>query len=562
MKNLEHHFDFCVIGGGMSGLCAAVAAARKGIKTAIIQDRPVFGGNASSEIRMWICGAHEKDNRETGIIEEVMLENYYINPGYKYPLWDAVLHEAAMLEPNLKMFLNCTCIDAKVENDTIINVKGWQLTTETFHTVNAKFFADCSGDSILAPLTGAEFMLGREAKSEFNERIPPDIADKKTMGMSCLIQFRETPNKVEYIPPKWAYKYTSDDDLPDADHFLTTNFWWMEVGGCHDSIHDTEELRDELLKIAFGVADHVKNYGDHGADNWELEWVGFLPGKRESRRYKAPYIIDQNHVESGGKTDDIVAYGGWTMDDHFPEGFYFRNGHPTLYHPAPSPWGIPFSSLYSVNIKNLLFAGRNISATHAAMSSSRVMATCALMGQAIGTAVAQIVPENKQIADIDIPKLQQALMFDDCFIPWSTREVSVLTKKATVNNEIIRNGTDRGEENLWVGKPGETLKYEFDTPEKISGIRLIFDSDLNRGYQNMPCSYPLVQTSFKMPPTVIKGYKIILTGANGETEEITVNDNRQRFVLHNVDKTIKSAEFIPETTHGHDKFNVFSFELY
>ena len=562
MKNLVHNVDFCVIGGGMSGLCAAVAAARKGIKTAIVQDRPVFGGNASGEIRMWICGAHGKDNRETGIVEEVMLENYYRNPGHKYPVWDTILHEIAMLEPNLQVFLNCTCIDAVVEDDTIVSIKGWQLTTETFHTINAEYFADCSGDSILAPLTGAEFMLGRESKTEYNEKIPPDASDKKTMGMSCLIQFRETATKSKFIPPSWAYKYTSDDELPDADHSLSTNFWWIEVGGCHDSIHDTEELRDELLKIAYGVVDHIKNQGDHGADNWELEWIGFLPGKRESRRYKGNYVITQNHVESGGYTDDIVAYGGWSMDDHFPEGFYFRNGHPTLYHPAPSPWGIPFGSLYSVNIKNLLFAGRNISATHAAMSSSRVMATCALMGQAVGTAVAQLVSDNKPIKDIDIKRLQQTLLFDDCYIPWVDREISQLTKKASVNNELIRNGKDRGADNCWVGKKGDSLMYAFSSPEKLNSIRLIFNSDLNRGYQNMPCSYPLVQTSFKMPETMIKEYKLVLSMENGKTEEIVINDNRQRHILHLVDKTITAVEFIPIKTYGFEKFNVFSFELF
>ena len=564
MKNLSHDVDFCVVGGGLAGLCAAVAAARRGAKVAIMQDRPMFGGNASSEIRMWICGAHGKDNRETGIVEEIMLENYYRNPGCKYPIWDTVVYETAMQEPNIKMFLNCTCIDAQMEGDTIKSVKGWQMTTETYHTINAKYFADCSGDSILAPLTGAKFMLGREAKSDFNERIPPDVADKKTMGMSCLIQFRETPSKVEFIPPEWAYKYPTNDDLPEADHTLTTNFWWIEVGGTQDSIHDTEELRDELLKIAYGVADHVKNHGDHGADNWELEWIGILPGKRESRRYTGKYIITQDHVESGGNTDDIIGFGGWTMDDHFPEGFYYRDGHTTIFHPAPSPWEIPFGSLHSVNIKNLMFAGRNISATHAAMSSSRVMATCAVVGQAVGTAAAMLVLEDapSSIDDIDIKQLQQMLMFDDCWIPWQQREISPLTKKAAANSEQARNGIDRGDDNCWIGKEGESLVYRFDTPQKLSSIRLIFDSDLNRDYLNMPCSYPLVQPKYKVPATLIKEYKIILSLEDGSKKEIHVPNNRQRFVLHQeINAVITAAELVPISTHGCKEYRVFSFEL-
>ena len=561
MKHLNHKVDFCVVGGGLAGICAAIAAARKGAKVAIMQDRPVFGGNASSEIRMWVCGAHGEDNRETGIVEEFMLENYYRNPGLKYPLWDSVLYEKALLEPNLSVFLNCTCIDATMDGAVIKSIKGWQLTTETYHTIEATYFADCSGDSILAPLTGAEFMLGREAKSDFGETIPPDVADKKTMGQSILFQARETTGKTEFIPPAWAYTYPSDADLPEASHNLESNFWGIEVGGTKDSIHDTEELRDELLKIAFGVWDHIKNYGDHGADNWELEWIGFLPGKRESRRYKGKYIITQNHVESGGKTEDIAAFAGWSMDDHFPEGFYYRGGHPTLYHPAPSPWGIPFGSLYSANIENLMFAGRNISATHVAMSSSRVMATCSVIGQAVGTAAALLTRDGITIDQLNVKELQQELLADDCFIPWVDREISPLTQSAKVNCELIRNGKDRGDNNCWKGKAGDKLTYSFDKPVQVNTVRLVFDSDLNRDYDNMPCSYPLVQPKYKLPSTLVKEYTIVLTLEDGSKKKIHVTDNRQRFVRHCVDAVITAAELVPIKTHGSDEFRVFSFEL-
>ncbi len=173
--------------------------------------------------------------------------------------------------------------------------------------------------------------MGREAASEFNEDIEPDEADNKTMGMSCLIQARETDKPQIFIPPNWAYKYLSDDDLPYRNHDVrTSNFWWIELGGEQDTIHDTEEIRDELLKVAFGVWDHIKNYGDHGAENWALDWVGFLPGKRESRRYIGDYIITQHDVRSEGRFDDIVAYGGWSMDDHHPGGMRWK-GQPTIF---------------------------------------------------------------------------------------------------------------------------------------------------------------------------------------------------------------------------------------
>ena len=355
MKNIEHITDLCVIGGGMAGICTAISAARHGIKVVLVQDRGVLGGNASSEIRMWICGAHGKDNRETGIIEEIMLENFFQNPQLSYSLWDMVLFDKTARQDNLTLLLNTSCLDANTENGKIISITAWQSPCETVHTIKARYFADCSGDSILSTLTGAHFRYGREAESEFGESIEPKTADKKTMGMSCLFQVRETDKPQKFTPPEWAYKYCTDDDIPFREHDLSSNFWWIETGGEGDCIHDTDKCRDELLKIAYGVWDHIKNHGDHGAENYELEWVGILPGKRESRRYVGKYTVTQNDVEAGGNFDDIIAYAGWSMDDHSPAGINHKTSYPTVFHPAPSPWGIPFRALCSENIENLLF---------------------------------------------------------------------------------------------------------------------------------------------------------------------------------------------------------------
>ncbi len=562
MRTTQYNTDLCIIGGGMSGLCCGIAAARHGIKVVLIQDRPVLGGNASSEIRMWIGGCHGKDNREGGIIEEIMLENFYQNPSHKYPIWDSVLYEKAMAEENLTLLLNSSCLDCTMDGNKIVSVKSWQSNAETFHNVSATYFADCSGDSILSTLTGAEFMYGREAKSEFDETIPPEAADKKTMGMSCLFQIRETDHPVPFTPPKWAYKYETDADLPYKDHFKDNNFWWIEVGGEWDCIHDTDKCREELLKICYGVWDHMKNYGDHDVENWELEWIGFLPGKRESRRYVGKYIVNQNDVEAEGRFEDIVAYAGWSMDDHFPEGFYYKKGHPTIYHPAPTPWGLPLRCMISKNIENLCFAGRNISVTHAALSSSRVMATCAVLGQALGTVVALAVKDKVSVEKVNIPKLQQTLMEDDCYIPWHDREQSELTKTALCSADIVRNGKDRGEENCWIGKNGDFIEYTLPQDTLVSGVRLVFDSDLNRKYHNMPCNYPLVQEKFKLPATLITEYRIEGVSDTGETFELTVSDNRQRFVKHPVNKKLKTLRFIPIKTNGAEDFRLFSFELY
>ncbi|MBR4941543.1 MAG: FAD-dependent oxidoreductase, partial [Clostridia bacterium] len=461
MRNLDYSADLCVVGGGLSGVCTAIAAARHGIKVVLVQDRPVLGGNASSEIRMHIGGAHGKDNRETGIIEEIILENFYLNPQESYTVWDSVIYAKVKAEENITLLLNSSVLSAECGGGEIYSVTAWQSNAETFHRVKAKYFADCSGDSILSTLSGAEFRYGREAKSEFGESIPPDTADSKTMGMSCLLQLRETDHKTEYTPPEWAYKFETDADLPFKDHDRFNNFWWIEVGGEWDCIHDTDRCRDECLKIAFGVWDHMKNHGDHGVDNWVLDWIGFRPGKRESRRYVGECGVTENDVRDGGKFEDVVAYGGWSMDDHFPAGFYYRDGYPTIFHPAPSPWGLPLRCMISKNVKNLVFAGRNISVTHAALSSSRVMATCAVLGQALGTAVADAVAKNVDIRKIDVSALQQELMWDDCFIPYVSRKVPQLTERAKVSAEVIRNGVERRGENCWAGKAGEAIRYDF-----------------------------------------------------------------------------------------------------
>lgn len=220
-----------------------------------------------------------------------MLENMYRNPDRNFSIWDSILYEKVKFEPNITLLLNCACCDAKMKGKKIQSVIGFQLTTYTWHTVMAEIFVDCSGDSILAGLTGAEYMVGRESKAVFGESLALKQGDNKTMGMSLMIQAHETDRKIDFISPEWAYTYHTDEEMHNKPHDclqkINTNFYWIELGGEQDSIHDTEKIRDELLKIAFGVWDHIKNQGDHGAENWELDWIGFLPGKRESRRYGA-----------------------------------------------------------------------------------------------------------------------------------------------------------------------------------------------------------------------------------------------------------------------------------
>lgn len=578
-----HKTDIAIVGGGLAGMIAAISAARHGAKVVLMQDRPVLGGNCSSEIRMWSLGCHGRNNQETGILEEIFLENMYRNPTKVFAIWDSVLYGKVVEEENIELLLNCTCCDAEMDNDHICSITGWQLTTYQWHKVEADIFIDCSGDSVLAPLTGAEYRVGREGRAEYGESIAPETADRKTMGMTCMIQAKETGHPVAFIPPKWANVYESDDCFPYRDHDLyvpTMNYWWMELGGEQDSIRDTENVREELLKMAFGVWDHIKNRGDHGAENWELDWVGFLPGKRESIRYIGDYVMTQHDVEAEGRFDDLVAYGGWTMDDHNPAGFHYP-GPPTTYHPAPTPFGIPYRTMYSRNIANLMFAGRNISVTHSAMSSSRVMATCAIIGQAVGTAAYIAVTKGlspRGVYEKEMHTLQQMLMEDDCWLPWHTHQIPALTAEAEIsgatNVENLRSGIDRpigdGDNGCFVPIDGAVV-YEFKGKQNITGFRLVFDSDLNRetctGHQTlrrypMLCNKYFEMEPFGFPQTMVKAFRLEYRDNNGEWQTaLREENNYQRLVKGDLSISTDAIRFVPEETWGSEDAHLFAFEV-
>lgn len=575
-----HTADICVIGGGLAGMCAAISAARHGSRVVLIHDRPILGGNCSSEIRMWPLGAGGSNRRETGIFEEIVLNNMYRNPTRSYPIWDSVLFEAVRMQKNLVSLLNCSVYDAEMQENRIKSVYGWQLTTYKQHCVKADIFIDCSGDSILAELTGAEFRHGREARAMYGEDAAPLTEDAKTMGNSCLIQARETNTKIEYTAPEWARKLPDDSFLNFRDHLpdnFRNNYWWIELGGEQNTIKDSEEIRDDLLALSFGVWDHVKNRGDHKADNWELDWVGFLPGKRESRRYIGDHILTQCEVQNGGKFKDIIAYGGWQIDNHPPKGFD-HHGEPTTYYPCPSPFGIPYGCIYSANVENLMFAGRNISATHAAMAASRVMGTCAILGQAAGTAAHIALKHGTDPHGVNayINELQQTLMYDDCWLPGLKRNISEICKGAALsadceNAENLRNGEDRptdenGDNGCYVPLKSNIV-YKLNKPAFIKSVRIIFDSDLDRntvtgGIQNVRdcptiCNRPKDMPSFGFPTVMTKSFKL---SADGETLYFTEN-NHSRFVTIPIKQTVSNITLCPLETYGADKSHIFSFDF-
>ena len=572
--------DFCVIGGGMAGISAAITAARLGVKTVLIQERPVFGGNASGEIRMWICGVKDYRFKETGIAEELNLENYYFNPTKNFNLWNALLNSKVKGEKNITSLLNCTCFDACTEGDEIRSVTAYQMTTQTVFEVEAKLFADCSGDSITAPLTGAHFMYGRESAQEYDEPMHTHSErDMKTMGNSCLMQARRTSRKVPFRAPDWAEK-VSVEKLRSRGVNLSNpyeNFWYIEIGGNDDVIGNAENINQKLLALCLGIWDTIKNSGEFDADNYELDFLGFLAAKRESRRMKGDYVLTAKDIVEGKIFPDTVAYGGWPLDDHNPDGFYGDLANHNIF--LSKPYGIPYRCLYSENIKNLFFAGRNISLTHMAMSSARVMGTCTTIGQAVGAAAYLADKYGCDPGGVGekMDELQQLLLTLDCWLPGVDRKVSGLTLRAALsapsvkNADLLRNGKDRdlcGKTNRVFLKHGVSAAYTLHEPAPVRFVKIVFDSDLLREsfgdmhecekIHSMRCNTSDEDPVMFVPTGLAKSFELRADG-----KKIFGTDrNLSRNLLIPVGGTVSEISLtVKENWGGTDESAVFTFEL-
>ena len=569
--------DICIIGGGMAGICAAVAAARHGAHVVLMQDRPVLGGNASSEIRMWIRGAPGAENRETGILSEIELNNIYRNPTLNYSVWDSVLFETVTSEPNIRLLLNCTCLGCECDGNTIRSIRGWQLNTYTFFEVMAEQFIDCSGDSILADITDAQILQGREDKTEFDEPNAEATHDMGVMGSSILIQARETDREQPFIPPAFAYSYPDDESMHLHTHEMTasgSNFWWIELSDGYDTMRDSGALRDELLRIAYGVWDHLKNHSDGKYRKWELEWLGFLPGKRETRRYRGAYVLREQDLSEGTDFPDVVAFGGWTMDNHNPKGFYFH-GYSSRHIQVHVPYGIPLRSLYSKNIRNLLFAGRNISATHLALSSTRVMATCALMGQAVGTAAAVCIQYGCNPDDVacsHISKVQQWLLDDGCMLPGHLRHpegCGLMIEPDMLR--ILLNGIERpmnGEANTVSVAPRSTWRINLQ-PGHHRKLRLALDPDFSReSISDEPAFRKFALRShvvmdmkpLNMPARLMKNCRIMFETQMGQ-ESSQIEDNHQHILWIPIPDTATAMEIQDIQAWGGGDTSIFSCDI-
>ncbi|PWG79914.1 FAD-dependent oxidoreductase [Pararcticibacter amylolyticus] len=426
----ELRADLIVAGGGLAGVCAAVTAARTGTKVILVQDRPVLGGNSSSEVRLWVLGAtsHMGNNnrwaREGGVIDEILVENTYKNPEGNPLILDMLLLDKVKQEANITLLLNTAVYSLdKKDAETIDCLRAFCSQNSTEYILKAPLFCDASGDGIVGFLSGAAFRMGAESRQEFDEPMAPTTEYGELLGHSLYFYSKDTGKPVKFTAPDFALPDISV--IPRYRSFNAQDYgcrlWWVEYGGRLDTVHQTEDIKWQLWKVVYGVWNYIKNSGKFPeAETLTLEWVGTIPGKRESRRFEGDYIMTQHDLVEQREHDDAVAYGGWSIDLHPADGVFSERPGCNQWH-SKGVFQIPYRSMYSRNISNLFLAGRIISVSHVAFGATRVMATVAHAAQAVGIAAnlctkygvtpAQIIEKGY------LSELQQNLIASGQYIP-------------------------------------------------------------------------------------------------------------------------------------------------
>ncbi len=408
-------FDFVVIGGGMAGTCAALSAARLGVKVALIQDRPVLGGNNSSEVRVHLGGRINLSPYPAlgNLVNEIgPVKGGNAQPASFYE--DQKKLDAVIAEKNITLFLNYRANGVKKEGDQIKAVRAVNIENSKELYFEAPLFADCTGDATIGVLAGADFMMGREGKSDYGEPTAPDVKDKMTMGASVQ-WYSEESSKPELFPViPWGLNFNEK-----SAQIVKMGEWTWETGMNYDQVKDFERIRDYGLMVVFSNWSYLKNRftENQSYKNSQLKWVAYIAGKRETRRLIGDLVLKEQDLTEAINYPDGTAPTSWTIDLHYPdpkntryfprEEFLSIAKHKPIY-----PYPIPYRCLYSRNVNNLFMAGRNISVTHVALGTVRVMRTTGMMGEVVGMAAAvckkhQVLPRS--IYEQYLPELKELM---------------------------------------------------------------------------------------------------------------------------------------------------------
>lgn len=590
MATVDLQTDLLVAGGGLSGVCAAIAAARHGARVVLIQDRSRLGGNSSSEVKMHVVGANSHKGRpgwrEGGLIEEIRLDDAVNNPQRCWEMWDLLLYDKVISEPNITLLLETTLFGVDKKGDSIHTAYARCDKSEHIYRIQAKLFMDCTGDSRLGLESGAEMRSGREARSEFEEPLAPEKADGETLGSSILFTSKLYRRPMPFTPPKWARKVTKESLKFRSVNSWEYGYWWIEWGGSKDIIRENELIRFELLSITMGVWDYIKNSGNcPESANWALDWVGMMPGKRGSRRLVGDHMLTQLDLLRG-TFPDACAIGGWPMDDHPPGGFDKADLPPAVQIRTPEVFNIPLRSLYSRNVPNLMMAGRNISATHVAFTSTRVMATCAAIGQAAGTAAAMCIENNitpKQLARHEkmLTTYQQTLLRDDQSIRGLANEdprdlarlarVRASGEKGDAKAQVVTNGFVRDipkkDVHHWegpMGADGAWIELAWEKPQRIAQVQLTFDTGFQREL-TLTASDSINKAIVRAPqPETVRDYSVWITAPGREAVKVAeVKGNHQRMRRHTfAAMDAASVRLHVSATNGDDCARVFEVRCY
>lgn len=395
-KQVTEHgeYDLVVVGGGIAGISAAVTASRLGLKTALIQNRPVLGGNNSSEVRVHLVGSVDQNLYPAlGNVVRSMDDHHPPNAAEGERFMDDLKMEVVSAEPNLDLFLNTHMNWVDTRAGKITRVYAINTHTGERSMFSGKLFADCTGDGTLGYLAGADHRYGRESRGETGEPSAPEAADSLTMGSSNLWRAVEQETVTTFPETPWALQFT-DEYFIDAHQ----GTWRWESGFDRDIIEEAEWIRDHNLRAVFGNWSYLKNNLPEKYGHYEMEWVAYVAGKRESRRLLGDVILSELDILNRVEYEDAAVTLTWGIDIHFADTLnskYFPGEEFISWydHPKHEPYHMPYRCFYSRNISNLFMAGRNVSVTHVGLGSPRVMKTGGMMGEVVGMAASICVKE-------------------------------------------------------------------------------------------------------------------------------------------------------------------------